>query len=112
MEALALAWQQVRVDRLTQQRVAKGVAGGRRVRREQVVLDGLSQRLVEVIFCKPRGCGEQRVIDRPSGHSGDLEHLAQLTTVTSDPREQGVTQRIRQALVGASRGNKQLFGEE
>ena len=50
MQDPALAGQEVGVDRFSEQRMAKRVVGRRRVVGEQIVVDGLTERAVQIIL--------------------------------------------------------------
>jgi hypothetical protein len=70
VQLLALARQDRRVDRLSEQRVPKAETATRPVGDQDAVLDRAAQRLAHLAFWKRRDCAEQRVRDVASGGRG------------------------------------------
>src|SRR5205085_11816225 len=55
---------------------------------------------------------EQRVIDRPAGDGGDLQHVADPARLCLDSREQDVAKGLGERFTGLARRGKQFLGEE
>ena len=85
-----LAWQQVAVDRLLQQRVAKRVAPGWAVGDKDAGADRLTQALLQVGLGPSGDLGEQPVGDPAAGHRRYPQYLLGRLGERLDPGQQHI----------------------
>ena len=113
MEPHLLAWQQVAIDRLLQQRVAERIGPGGAVGHQDAGADRLPQALLQLGLGPPGDLGEQPVGHPAAGHRRDPQHLLGRLGQRLDPGEQHIGQRRRQHDLGiAGAGGQQLLGKE
>ena len=115
VQSCPLAGEQVVVDRLLEEGVAKHVAldPGGRVGDEDLPADAFTERVVEGDLIERRGGGEQLGIDPLSGGRRHAEELLGGFGEVRDPAEEDIAKRGWQ-LAGAvlAGGDEQLLGEE
>jgi hypothetical protein len=109
---LALAGQERCVDHLCEQCVPEPVRPGVLVGYEHAVLDGLLQRLQELMLRQRDHCGEERVGDVASRGCSHSQHRAADRVEAGDALKKCIVKNSRKHLLTAGRGVEQLLGEE
>ena len=112
MELLTLAGQQRLVDGLGEQRVTEAEAAVRLIRHQDVVLDGLAQRLGDRELRRVHHDGQQPVRDVPAGGGDDAQHRSGVRIEAGDAGDQQVMQRRREVVLAARGGRRKLDREE
>jgi hypothetical protein len=108
-----LAGQQLRVDRLGQQRVAEQVAGATRLGQQHLLVDRLAQRLRQLLVVHAGDRRQQRLRHARAGRSSDAEQLLGVAAKPHHPGQEYLLQAWRQhAAAGALAGQQQLLGKE
>ena len=112
VQLLALTWDNRRVDRLGQERVAEAEAAAGLIGHEDAVLHRLAQRFTHVALGQLRDGAEHRVSDVASGGRGQTQQALRPTVEAGDALQQQVAQASRERAVEVACGGDELFGEE
>ena len=115
VQSRALARKQILVDRGPGQRVAKRVSAAARVHDQQLVLDNLAQRRVQLVLADADGDLQQSLRRPASRCRCDAQHVLRVLGQQIDARQQHVAQGWRQVIVldpPVSHGAQQLLDEQ
>ena len=112
VELLPLAGQQRVVDGLGEQRVTEAEAAVRLIRHQDVLLDGLAQRLGDGALRRVHHDGQQPVRDVPAGGGDDAQYRSGVCIEAGDGGDQQVMQRRREVVLAARGGRRELDREE